>query len=90
MKVKSGIRQSALSLAVFALVLGGLIYVAPRVRDRFGALIWGGDGVGSVGDRASELVDALVTAARYQSIENAPLLVFAAVGAVLFVFMVRT
>ena len=29
-------------------------------------------------------------AVRHQSLENAPLLVFAAVGAVLFVFMVRT
>jgi hypothetical protein len=29
-------------------------------------------------------------AVRHQSLENGPLLVFAAVGAVLFVFMVRT
>jgi hypothetical protein len=90
MRVKSGIQQSMLSLAIFAMVLGGLVCVDPRVRDRFGALVWGGDGVGSIGDRASELVDALLVAARYQSIENAPLLIFATVGAVLFLFMVRT
>ncbi len=30
-----------------------------------------------------------MSALRHQSIENAPLLIFAAVGAVLFVFMVR-
>jgi hypothetical protein len=29
-------------------------------------------------------------AARHQSIENAPLVIFATVGAVLFLFMVRT
>jgi hypothetical protein len=32
----------------------------------------------------------VVTAVRYQSIDNAPMMIFAAVGAVLFVFMVRT
>lgn len=90
MKAKSGIQQSMLSLAIFAIVLGGLVCVDPRVRDRFGALMWGGGGVGSIGDRASELMDALILAARYQSIEHAPLLIFATVGAVLFLFMVRS
>jgi hypothetical protein len=32
----------------------------------------------------------LLSAVRYQSIENAPLLIFATVGAVLFLFMVKT
>ena len=49
-----------------------------------------GQGVSSFADRASQLGDALATAVRYQSIENAPMVVFATVGAVLFLFMVRT
>lgn len=79
-----------LSVTVFVIVLGGLVFVDPRVRDRFSALITGGDGVMSAGERASELGSALLSALRYQSIENAPLLIFATVGAVLFVFMVRS
>jgi hypothetical protein len=79
-----------LSVTVFVMVLGGLVFVDPRVRDRFNALITGGDGVSSAGDRATELGGALLSALRYQSIENAPLLIFATVGAVLFLFMVRS
>ena len=88
--MKQGLRQSMFSICVFVLVLGGLVFVDARVRDRFTDLVAGGDGVSSIGDRATELGNALVSAARYQSIENAPLLIFATVGAVLFVFMVRT
>lgn len=88
--MKAGLRQSMLSITVFVLVLGALVFVDPRVRDRFGALVYGGDGVSSAGERASELGSALLTAARYQSIENAPLLIFATVGAVLFLFMVKS
>jgi hypothetical protein len=88
--MKAGLRQSVLSVAVFVIVLAGLVAIDPRVRDRFGALVDGGDGMSSVGERAGDLGSALLTAARYQSIENAPLLIFATVGAVLFVFMVRT
>jgi hypothetical protein len=88
--MKTGLQQSMLSVILFVIVLGGLVLVDPRVRDRLSALITGGDGVSSVGDRAGDLGGALLSALRYQSIENAPLLIFATVGAVLFVFMVRT
>ena len=84
-----GLRQSMISLSGLVIVLGALTFVDPRVRDRFNALLSGQDG-GTVADRAAELADALMTALHYQSIENAPLLIFAAVGAVLFLFMVRT
>lgn len=79
-----------LSAIVFVIVLGGLVCVDPRVRDRFSALVYGGDAMSSAGERATDLGHALLSAVRYQSIENAPLLIFATVGAVLFVFMVRT
>lgn len=79
-----------LSVTVFVIVLGGLVFVDARVRDRMSALVFGGDGVSSVGDRATELGGALMSALRYQSIENAPLVIFATVGIVLFLFMVRT
>ena len=83
-------RQLLLSMTAFALVVGGLVYVDPRVRDRFTQLVSGGDGISSWDNRLVELGGALVGAIRYQSIENGPLMIFAVVGAVLFLFMIRT
>ncbi len=86
--MKLGFRQGLMSLVVFVMVLAGLVSVDARVRDRLGDLIGGGDAVSPWGDRAGDLGNALVSAVKYQSIENAPLLVFTAVGAVLVAFMV--
>jgi hypothetical protein len=88
--MKLRIRQSVLSLAVFGLVLGSLVSVDERVRERMSDLVSSSDSLTPWGERASELVNALATAIRHQSIENAPMLVFATVGAVLFVFMFRS
>ena len=88
--MKLGLRQTVASVAVFAALLTVLVSIDGRVRDRFGELVSGGNGVTSLGDRANELGSALVSAARHQSIENAPLVVFAAVSAVLVLFMLRT
>lgn len=77
------------SLAVFAIVLLGIVSVDPVVRERFTDLV-SGAGASSVSDRSMELVDSLGSAVKHQSIENAPLVIFATVGAVLFVFMVKT
>jgi hypothetical protein len=89
MKFKFGIQQALASLAVFVLILVALVSVDEHVRDRFSELVSGG-GVESVGQKAAFLSDAVFDAVRYQSIENAPLVVFAVAGAVLFLFMVRT
>jgi hypothetical protein len=90
MKAKAGLRQSMLSSIVFVIVLGGLVSVDARVRDRFSNLISGGDDLSPWGDRLSDLGHALISAIRYQSIENAPLLIFTTVGIVLFLFMARS
>jgi hypothetical protein len=83
-------RQGTLSAAVFGLVLTGLVCVDARVRERFQELVSGGDSLSPWGDRLGDLGGALMTALRTQSIENAPLLIFASVGAVLVIFMVKT
>lgn len=88
--MKLGLRQAAVSTAVFGAVLMVLVSIDDRVRDRFGDLLAGGHGVSPWGDRVSDLGDALAGAARSQSIENAPMLVFAFVGAVLVLFMLKT
>ena len=88
--MKFGIRQGFASAAVFVVLLLTLVSIDARVKDRFSALIAGDNSMSSWSDRASNLGDAVASAAKHQSIENAPLLIFATVGAVLFLFMVRT
>jgi hypothetical protein len=90
MQIKLSLRQAVLSSLIFGGVLLALASVDGRVRERVGDVVSGGDGLSPWGDRVSDLGGALAGAIRHQSLENAPLLVFAAVGAVLFVFMVRT
>lgn len=86
-----GLRQTIVSALIFGAILLALVSVDPRVRDRFGELVSGsGETVSPWGDRFGDLFAALVDAVQNQSIENAPLLVFAVVGGILFVFMVRT
>ena len=89
MTFKLGMREGVISAAIFAAVLFALISVDPRVRDHISEL-FGGGSVAPLSARASDLGSALWSAARHQSIENAPLLVFATVGAVLTVFMLRS
>ena len=89
MRVTFGIKQAALSGGIFAALLFALVSIDPHVQDRFSDLV-GGQGVSSFADRASMLGDALMSAVKYQSLENAPMVVFATAGAALFLFMVRT
>ena len=89
MQIKLSLRQTVMSTLVFLGVLVAIVSVDARVRDRLSDLAYGGDGLTPWGDRATDVVEALASAARYQSIENAPMLVFAAAGAVLFLFMVK-
>jgi hypothetical protein len=88
--MKPVVRQSLLSTTVFVVVLAGLVSFDPRVRDRFVNLFVGGDSLSPWADRLADLCGTLVSAVRYQTIENAPLVIFATVGAVLFLFMVKT
>jgi hypothetical protein len=88
--MKVAIRQYGLSLAVFAIVLGGLVSIDERVRDRVSALVHGNESLAPWGDRVSDLGSVLLTAIQHQSSENAPLVIFAVVGGVLFLFMFRT
>jgi hypothetical protein len=83
-------RSMLLSLAGFALLALGVAWLDPRVRDKFAQLLHAGDGLASVDNRALDFATAVVSAIRYQSIDNGVVMVFAAVGAVLFLFMVRT
>jgi hypothetical protein len=82
-------RQTLLSAAVFCALLLAVASVNPRVRERLETFVHGGE-LASLDNRATEVGSALVVAAKHQSIDNAPLMIFAVVGAILFVFMFRT
>jgi hypothetical protein len=88
MKIKRG-GQAAMSAAIFCGIVLAVMWVDPRVRERFEALVYSSGGVASLDNRAMDVGNALVTAVRNQSIDNAPLMVFAVVGAILFVVWVR-
>jgi hypothetical protein len=83
------LRQMLPSLLGFGFVMAVLVYADERVRDQFERFIYGGDGVSSWNARLVDIGDALGDTFTHHSIENGPLLVFAVVGLVLFVFMVR-
>jgi hypothetical protein len=84
------IRQGLVSVAVFVLILVAIVSFDDRVQERFSDVFAHGSGVSPWGDRVSDFGGALLTALKHQSIENAPFLVFAAGGALLFVFMVKS
>ena len=90
MNLKLGMRQGALSAAVFAAIMFALVSVDARVREHVSDLVGSSASVAPFSTRFAELADALWTAARYQSIENAPMVVFATVGIVLTFFMLRS
>jgi hypothetical protein len=85
-------RDWAGSLAGFCVVLAALVAVDDRVAVHARALISHGPSgqVIAVGDRLSMLGHAVLIAARDQSIDHAPMLVFTAAAIVLVFFMVRT
>lgn len=87
--MRFGLKQTAISVGVFAFLLLILISLDERVRDRASEVV-ADVSVTSWSSRASVLGNSLIDAAEHQSIENAPLLIFATVGTVLFLFMVRT
>jgi hypothetical protein len=88
--MKLGFKETAVSITIFLGVLVALAMVDDRVRERFDELVSGGNGLSSWSARAGDTGEALLSAARYQSIEHAPLVVFAAVSGVLVLFMLRS
>jgi len=87
-----GTREVILSAACLLAVVGGLIATDARVRDRFTSAFGAATYTGATEWTAhvDAIGSAVLQAARDQSIEHAPLLIFAAVAGVLVVFMLRT
>jgi hypothetical protein len=84
--MKLGVRQGAASAAMFGLMLLALMWADDRVRD---IVTSQAGSASSWSSRASDIGTVMLGAVRHQSIENAPMVVFAVVGALLVLFMLR-
>lgn len=85
--MKPGFRDTVLSLIVFLGVLIALSSVDERLRQALPATA---RDVSAIGDKAGDAGNALLSAARRQSIDQQPMVVFVALGAALTVFMLRS
>jgi hypothetical protein len=85
-------RETGASVLSFTIVLAALISIDPRVRTRFWHVFEDptGGALDPATDRLASLFGVIWEAARDQSIDNAPLLIFTVVGVVLVAFMLRT
>ena len=78
--------------SALALVLT-LVLVDDRVRDQLSAIVDPRDpgaAVVGLGHRVSQILAIVAVAARTQSLDHAPLVIFAIAATVLVVFMLRT
>jgi len=90
--MKLGFRQAIVSASVFVALLLLLALWDGRVREQFGAVFHGEaqQRSASLGARVAEFGGVLLDAVRYSTLDNGPMVAFAAVGAVLVLFMLRT
>ena len=83
------LRQWLLSIGGFALLVAAVMAVDSRVRDEVNRVLWGTDGVATWDDRALSATRSVTDSFQYQGIDNGPVMVFAVVGGVLFLLMLR-
>jgi hypothetical protein len=88
-KASRSVGETVGSALCFIVVLGALIATDSRIGQRVSAEI-STDAFHGWNDRAGTVLHAIVGAARTQSIEHAPMLVFSIVAVVLVLFMLRT
>jgi len=88
-KPRRGLGEALGSLICFIVILGALVAIDDRVRDRVSFEL-SPNHVADWGDRTVTIISVILDVARDQSIEHAPLLIFSVVAFVLVVFMLRT
>lgn len=89
MTAKMGFREGAVSAFVFGAVLFALVSFDPRVKAQVTDSLRNTT-AHTVTGRAGEIGGVLWRAARDKSMDGAPVLIFATVGVVLTIFMLRT
>jgi hypothetical protein len=84
--------DAMISISSVALLLMLLVTIDPRVREQV-AGVWspgGGPAVMSARGQVREITSVVLSAARDNGVDNAPLMVFALAATVLTLFMLRT
>ncbi len=87
------IRDAMLTAGSALTLVLALVLLDDRVRMQISAVIDPrnpGDALVGMGGRATHLASIMFVAARTQSVEQAPLVIFAVAAAVLVLFMLRT
>ena len=84
--------EALMSAGALAILLLALVAVDDRVREQISLRLTTGPSVelAHAGARVRDLTTVIVEAARDQSIEHAPLLIFVLAATVLVMFMLRT
>ena len=84
--------EALMSAGALAILLLALVAVDDRVREQISLRLTTGPSVelANAGERVRDLTTVIVEAARDQSIEHAPLLIFVLAATVLVMFMLRT
>ena len=78
------------SAGVLGIVLVTLMSIDVRVREQVGTVIGSTSDVGDASGRIGEIGSVLFEAARTQSVDHAPMMIFIVAATVLVLFMVRT
>jgi hypothetical protein len=91
--IRERIYGGLIASAGFLALLGGLAIIDRRVRRELSLLFSGSgppQGLTTAGERVNDLLLIVLQAARDQTIEHAPLVIFGLAAAVLVLFMMRT
>ena len=78
------------SAGVLGIVLVTLMSIDVRVREQVRNVVASSSHVGDTGGKIGEIGAVLFEAARTQSIDHGPMIIFIAAASVLVLFMVRT
>jgi hypothetical protein len=92
-RTRRPIGDALISIGAVAVVLAVLVSVDERVRQQVSLRLSPGAAQSQLhgaGVQMHTLADTVIDAARYQSIEHAPMMLFVFAASVLFIFMLRT
>ena len=92
-RIKRPIGDALVSIGAVAMLLAVLVSVDERVRQQVSLRLTGGTAQAELrgaGVQIQNLASVIIDAARSQSIEHAPMMLFVVAASVLFFFMLRT
>jgi hypothetical protein len=87
------INDALISVGALGVLIVGLVSVDERMRERLAAALSDPPSSAQLvhaGDRVRDVAAVLIMAAKDQSIEHAPLVIFGVAATILVLFMVRT